>query len=545
MNIINDVLVNKLFPDKPKRTKEIPLLEEKSVSGESIIIRDAYPDMPFKGLHVYGKSTQVTTTGAQLLNTKELITGYYDNVGNIIKLLQRLSAPKIQIPTGAEKISISGLSENISILYVIQNAENVVLDRKAGFKKQHTISLSAEAKTIGISFYIDDTTIVTADMLDTCMINFGDIKPYEPYTGGKPSPSIEYPQEIVSAGDKGEIGVNVYGGNLFNVNAEPSNNANGYQNYIKNNGIYIKNIKRCSALRFKFTVQKYTDITLSAKILSKDSAVQLSNFGLGGSEINGIISFGGKHNITVNTAEHDEIVISFYSIEDIAEYKVEDVIVNVGSNSLMFEPYKEPQTLTLKTPNGLPGVPVDKNGNYIDTNGQLWAVDEKDLARGKYVQRTKRGLINKVTSFNGVPKNGLVEFLVRTENSYKGDAIGILCNKLMGTHESKERIVQGYGLFYIRLSTSRFKNGDNVTIEEANEFFKENPLDVIYILETPIERDLTPEEIAAYKALHTNYPTTVIMNDENAGMKVTYLTPSFIPTRESALRMWFKENPII
>lgn len=434
MNIINDVLVDKLFPDKPKRTKEIPLLEEKSVSGESIIIRDAYPDMPFKGLHVYGKSTQVTTTGAQLLDTKNLITGYYDGKGNVVELPQRISTPKIQIPTGKEKISISGLSENISILYVIQNAENVVIDRKTGYKKQHTVSLSAEVKTIGISFYIDDTTIVTADMLDTCMINFGDIKPYEPYTGGKPSPSIEYPQEIVSAGDDGGISVDVYGGNL------------------------------------------------------------------------------------------------------IPETQIVDV---------SFNKKEEPQTLTLKTPNGLLGIPVSTGGNYTDSKGQQWVCDEIDLAREKYVQRTKRGLINKVTSLNGVPKNGLVEFLERTKNSYKGDAIGILCNKLMGAHESKERIVQGYGLFYIRLSTSRFKNGDNLTIEEAYEFFKENPLDVIYILETPTERDLSPEEIQAYKALYTNYPTTVVMNDENAGMKVTYLTPSFIPTRESALRMWFKENPII
>lgn len=71
MNIINDVLVDKLFKDKPKRTKEIPLLEEKSMSGETIVIIDAYQDMPLKGLNLYGKSTQTTTTGAQLFDKEK------------------------------------------------------------------------------------------------------------------------------------------------------------------------------------------------------------------------------------------------------------------------------------------------------------------------------------------------------------------------------------------------------------------------------------------------------------------------------------------
>lgn len=46
---------------------------------------------------------------------------------------------------------------------------------------------------------------------------------------------------------------------------------------------------------------------------------------------------------------------------------------------------------------------------------------------------------------------------------------------------------------------------------------------VYYVLATPIERDLTPEEIAAYKALRTYGPTTVITNDAGAGMEVTYV----------------------
>lgn len=44
-----------------------------------------------------------------------------------------------------------------------------------------------------------------------------------------------------------------------------------------------------------------------------------------------------------------------------------------------------------------------------------------------------------------------------------------------------------------------------------------------FILETPIEHDLPPEVIEAYKQLHTNYPVTTVLNDAGAGMKVEYV----------------------
>ena len=45
------------------------------------------------------------------------------------------------------------------------------------------------------------------------------------------------------------------------------------------------------------------------------------------------------------------------------------------------------QTLTLPTPNGLPGIPVASGGNYTDSTGQQWVCDEVDLERGVKVYR--------------------------------------------------------------------------------------------------------------------------------------------------------------
>lgn len=51
----------------------------------------------------------------------------------------------------------------------------------------------------------------------------------------------------------------------------------------------------------------------------------------------------------------------------------------------------ERQTITLQTPNGLPGIPVTSGGNYTDENGQQWVCDEVDLEREIKVQRIDKG----------------------------------------------------------------------------------------------------------------------------------------------------------
>ena len=50
----------------------------------------------------------------------------------------------------------------------------------------------------------------------------------------------------------------------------------------------------------------------------------------------------------------------------------------------------ERQTITLQTPNGLPGIPVTSGGNYTDPTGRQWVCDEVDLERGVRVQRVDK-----------------------------------------------------------------------------------------------------------------------------------------------------------
>lgn len=60
------------------------------------------------------------------------------------------------------------------------------------------------------------------------------------------------------------------------------------------------------------------------------------------------------------------------------------ILVTVGDGA------DDRQTITLQTPNGLPGIPVASNGNYTDPTGQRWVCDEVDLEREVRVQRVDK-----------------------------------------------------------------------------------------------------------------------------------------------------------
>lgn len=70
------------------------------------------------------------------------------------------------------------------------------------------VSLTIDAK------YVQNLIVKDFDLSKICL-GVGNVPIYEPYTGGIPSPSPEYPQEIKSVGDSGSIEVNVRGKNLW------------------------------------------------------------------------------------------------------------------------------------------------------------------------------------------------------------------------------------------------------------------------------------------------------------------------------------------
>lgn len=204
-----------------------------------------------------------------------------------------------------------------------------------------------------------------------------------------------------------------------------------------------------------------------------------------------------------------------------------EINVNVGEENT--------QHLTIPTPNGLPGIKVDSGGNYTDSNGQQWVCDEMDFKRGKYVQRIKK-----------VVFNGSKDEVWRREFSYVyiliNDSAPLtipIVNKFVGVKNSNSN-ANTNNCSTISSSSALTCCLTGITDGELQVWtthLQTNPIEVLYILATPIETDIPEETMTAYRNLYTNYPSTVIQNDSGAGMEVEYVadTKQFILDQIKAL----------
>lgn len=211
------------------------------------------------------------------------------------------------------------------------------------------------------------------------------------------------------------------------------------------------------------------------------------------------------------------------------------------------------QSILASTPNGLPGIPVTSGGNYTDETGQQWVCDEVDFGRGVYVQRiykynfTGNEVLISYDSGKSCGRNfealGLPFIKIQTEGSANNKS-NAMCNvTTVGTQATANNGTAGLGFsswggiptFYF--STAILGNGETLKAAMKTAYDNGNPYSMIYELATPNEIALSAEELAAYAALHTNYPNTTILNDGGAGMEVSYVadTKLYIDNQVAAL----------
>lgn len=157
-------------------------------------------------LELIGNSTQLTTTGKNLLNSSVYTQGYLASIDTGQKI--SLNTEAKSFTTSMDVSSMVG--ENISISvqtkektgkkYAFTDETDVIINGRfdAGrntYSKFQNIQVPQNAKKLYFS--------VTYDVQENTelLVELGaKVTTYEPYTGGKPSPSPEYPQEIKSAG---------------------------------------------------------------------------------------------------------------------------------------------------------------------------------------------------------------------------------------------------------------------------------------------------------------------------------------------------------
>ena len=483
-----------------------------TASGSVITVDDAAEGRPFRGLRVFGQTEQQRTTGAQLLDESKveqnnLRAFEYINlsVGEGTFTLSS-NIPKSSTDSSAYIMLISGNVQEIS-------SENTTATNGVYKGQSRTFPSINGYVTIAYRNDADVNNIINFNEYWYMLNKGAEEKPYEPYTGGKPSPSPEYPQEIVSAGEGGSITVEVGGKNLL----KPNSHNTYYEFPLKANTVMtlMTNGKPSQGGNIKFSATDGSNVWFSI-----DAGQTRVCRSIGNKDVKGFydqLNVGGG-------------LEYMFAVGDIKTYT----------------PYVEPQSLTLQTPNGLPGIPVSKDGNYTDADGQQWICDEIDLGRGKYVQRIEEHILKSknITSitnsrqinseYYGIEYNGCTKDFVGKFGN------GVLCDKLafvkpnsnINGHEIT--YAPGNGIIVFGLKKSLVPSGD---LDEIRNYITSNNFAFLILIDSPIEKDLTPEEITEYKKTHTNYPTTVITNDAGAEMEATYVadTKAYIQNLEQRL----------
>lgn len=491
-----------------------------SYGGTPVEVNDS-AEMQLQGLRLYGKSLQETTTGKNLSSIKSC------------QLSTNMVSSDIVPWTKKDRIYFSCDTENVdgSKIYVICRYYN---ESKIRVGANGTILLADGTRKeisfrgVGASSHggnVDLTTIeyvnieiglssasTAASSIDNIMVCDEENQTYEPYTGGKPSPSPEYPQEIVSAGEKGNIGVEITGKNLFGGKAFADKIVELGGTLVGDN-VKIDASKINGKLIYKFTdsSKRYT-IIVEGVNSSKIQAVNLSVCYSDGTT-GGFGEFANGKRIVVTTKDVIGVYGSWYTGE--TTYTKFGIFEGAVKES-DYEPYKESKAI-IPIQGGLLGIPVTTGGNYTDENGQQYICDEIDFARGKYVQRVWKGV------FDGSSDEGWNIFEKQTIFIVVKDIAPntkIMCNLLrMYDYISgyKEGITNNTNSA-ICVYHDRFD-----TLATFKSFVANNPLIVFAILKNPIETDLTQEQLQAYNLLTTFKPTSIISNDAGAQMEVKYV----------------------
>ena len=495
--------------------------------GEIISVSDASDDY-VRGLKVFGKTEQKTYTGKNLFDNKassvttlgitftvhedKSVTANGTATDNIYFSLGTYS-----LEPGDYKISGCTGGEIGTYLMYTQKEDSSGYVHTIDGEKTITISDTDERKLL-IAIY-KGVTVSNLNFYPMISVEGGD---YEPYTGGKASPNPEYPQELESVEN---TTVNIYGKNMLDISKALGNN------FTESNGVYTLT-RNGESSRFSnsipLNIPAGTPFTFSVNIL--DYTKSSESLPLYYKGISGKSYYGSAKRTITNTYDEDIVSMSFYlsSTEEIGSYiTISDAQLELGKVMTEYEPYRGDQSLTVSQ--SLPGLPVSSGGNYTDSDGQQWICDEIDFERGVYVQRIKQLVLNNSQywwDYTGSALEGEDYCYVVTLDDCKQGLNTSLCThfhnssfawdyRYAGRYSDHVNLVNKYFITDIASKTEFVAWLDE---QEAND----TPVILNYILAEPIETPLTADELNGFRALHTNYPNTVVLNDSGATMRLLY-----------------------
>lgn len=346
--------------------------------------------------------------------------------------------------------------------------------------------------------YVQNLVDRNFDLSKMCL-GVGSEPIYEPYTGGQPSPSPDYPQEIKSVVNPVMkiCGKNLYDSQKYPIVSSRAIDTNTGNVYVSQSGNYC-------------AVEKYIPFPYGGKRISYNKSMSLCAYDK---------NYKFLSSMSTRNIVPDGTMYIRFDIKVIDKDKAQ---IELSENTTAYEPYKEQ---TIQLPITLNAIPVSSDGN-VTIDRQQYIADYVDIERGKLVKCVEKFDLSLLNVRKSNDKNILFTYgNFNKNNMYKKiyNKVIAKCSHLKVTANSaigaEAELANGIHVSFY--STDDNNNIDNVmyvcvpltcgtTMQEFLEWANKNAFEILYILATPTEINLTSEEIIAFKALATYYPTTNI-----------------------------------
>lgn len=373
-----------------------------------------------------------------------------------------------------------------------------------------------EDMTVTIGFFGEVGTSIKPATIRPMLYQNGD-GTYEPYTGGAPSPSPDYPQEIVSAGrwneqtQKYEYKVNVTGANLLDdsqmkavdVNL-PENTKNGFEISLAPGQYTISTRqKTLGTTCYLYGIVRASDGTYG--------------------EVFHIVTHVAVYEKNVTIKEGDTLII-YDAINNTVEvskslFDEYGFMINEGSTALPYEPYKS-QTVTLTSDRPL--TEWDRLEKRNGVWGLVYGSGTLVIPKTGYGLRS-RGGTDGIYFYKQIPNSNVI--CLRN-----GDTFREYQYFNYFTCDNPFNIIGDYMLIYRSLNEPEYaeirvglSDLDVTTVEQfENILAGMEDIEAVYKAEEETFVPLSSSEQEALNALHTNNPTTVITNDQGCEMSLIY-----------------------
>lgn len=505
--------------------------------GESIHVADS-SDNYLLGMKLYGKTTQVSTTGAQLIpypykntsNANGDVT-WTINPDRSVSVSGTVAHQKwyavaldMTLPAGTYTLSgcPSGGEFNKYWMYVQRKS-----DMHVWYEYGNGVTFEVTEEGLydiaaNVGYLLETADNVTFYPM---LVAGEEVKPFEQYTGGVASPSPDYPQELTSVENPT---VDIWGKNLFNMHNSPSSTLAASVT-VADKSITVSSTDDAILTRatYKVDYPLNTPLTVSfdATVLKADTTKAGTTVRLRKGvdsqafTILDLTEVGVKKHYESCVAEGlseagYELWLYLRTISDaVGEISVrfENIQIEIGTAATEYSDYVAPQTMAID--HTLSAIPVTANGNYVDSNGQHWICDEVDFERGVYVQRC----FTETPAF--VFQDGLNRYSATL--THMADS-SCAIDQGIPVYSSKLRFDPACGsgapmVNGIRVAASSPKYAIAHYNGEAIE-----DVDIMYPLADPIETPLSDEELTKFKMVRTHYHDTTFLNDQGAHMSVKY-----------------------